>query len=97
MRGLARQASALGGQLHLARGAFQQLDAEDRLQSLDAAGDRRLGDVQAFRGLAEAAGLGDGEEGFQFDQLDPHGRGGFGGAGARRGRHISTFIYLICK
>ncbi len=53
-------------QLHASRGAGEQLHAELVLEAADAAGQRRLGDVQTSRGPADMLLLGDGDERLQL-------------------------------
>ena len=55
-------------ELHAAGRAHQQLDAERRLERLDALAQRRLRDVQPRRGAAEMQLLGDGHEVAQVPQ-----------------------------
>lgn len=60
--GLGQEEPAGRGDLHLPRRAAQQRDAELVLQLPDRVRKRGLGEVQAFGGAAEVAGLGDGGE-----------------------------------
>ncbi|MNN62737.1 hypothetical protein D3C81_1780630 [compost metagenome] len=57
------------GQAHLAAEAVEQAHAELLLQGRDALAHRRLGQVQAFAGFGEAAGLGDGDEGVEAGEI----------------------------
>ena len=50
------------GQAHAVRQALEQAAAEAALEPGDVAGERRLGDVGAFRRRADPSRLGDGEE-----------------------------------
>ncbi|MCY1364474.1 hypothetical protein D9M69_512760 [compost metagenome] len=57
------------GQAYFAAEAVEQAHAELLFQGRDALAHRRLGQVQAFAGFGEAAGLGDGDEGVEAGQI----------------------------
>jgi hypothetical protein len=61
--GMAVEAASGGGHFRAALAAPEQAGAHLRLQGLDAAADRGLGDVQAGGGADEIAGGGHGQEG----------------------------------
>jgi hypothetical protein len=54
------------GEIQAPRGPTQQLHAQPLLERGDPAADGRLGDIQAFGGCREAAGLDHGNEGFEI-------------------------------
>jgi hypothetical protein len=61
--------AALGGELHAAARAAEDLDAELRLQPADLLRDRGLGEVQLLGGLRERPVTGDGGDGAQVAEL----------------------------
>jgi hypothetical protein len=60
----------VGGRNHAAPAAVDQLDAERVLQLYDRLGHRRLGDLEAIRRLAHAAGLDDGHQDVEVPQFE---------------------------
>ncbi len=59
-----------GGQHHAAAVADKHFDVQRLFQHPDLAAERRLGHEQFFRGAAEAAGIGNGQEGVELAQVD---------------------------
>ena len=71
--GALRGDGAERGQAHAGRDAFEQAAAEAALEPGDVAGERRLGDVGAFRRRADPSRLGDGEEPDEIRSFLEHG------------------------
>ena len=67
------QALAGRGEFDAAAAALEQRDAERRLQALDPRAGRGQRQMDALRAAGDAAGIGDGDEQLEIDQIEPHG------------------------
>ena len=65
--------AAEGGEPHAAREALEEPAADAALEPRDIAGQRRLGDGEAFGGRGDASRLGDGKEADEVGSLLEHG------------------------
>ena len=72
MPGLRKEFTADAGQLHRSRGSVQKPDAKINLQFPDSPRQGGLGRMEDVRGLAEAAGVRDEDEGLDAIDVDLH-------------------------